>query len=359
MKILSSPWMKWIALLTAILAIAWGVWRWTHTPADDMLAQGNGRIQATEIDVAAKTAGRVDRILVNEGDLVKVGDVIAFMDMKSVEAQLNQALAQAASERNSKEAALALVAQREADIAASQAVQVQRQSELDLATKTNARMQTLFTKRAISAQEADETAARMHNAVASLNAASAQIMASEAAVKAAKAQVDHAQAGIDAADAFVERLRTEKEDCVLRAPRAGRVQYRIVEPGEVVAGGGKVVSLVDLGDVYMTFFLPEMAAGRVAIGSEARIVLDAAPQYVIPAEVSYVATVAQFTPKAVETQSERQKMMFRVKARIAPELLNQYSVYVKTGLPGMAYARLDANKPWPEKLQIKMPEVQK
>lgn len=199
----------------------------------------------------------------------------------------------------------------------------------------------------------------MHNAVASLHAASAQIVASEAAVKAAKAQVDHAQAGIDAADAFVERLRTEKEDCVLRAPRAGRVQYRIVEPGEVVAGGGKVVSLVDLGDVYMTFFLPEMAAGRVAMGSEVRIVLDAVPQYVIPAQVSYVATVAQFTPKEVETQSERQKMMFRVKARIDPELLSQYSKYVKTGLPGMAYARLDANKPWPEKLQVRLPEVKK
>lgn len=359
MSILSTPWLKRVALLVAALAVAWGVWRFTNKPVDDTLAQGNGRIQATEIDVAAKTAGRVDSILVNEGDLVKAGDVVAYMDRKSIEAQLNQAIAQAASERNSKEAALALVAQREADIAAAHAVFVQRQSELDLANKTNARTQTLYTKRALSAQEADETAARANNASASLSAARAQIMAAEAAVHAAKAQVDHAQAGIEAADAFVQRLRTELEDCVLRAPRAGRVQYRIVEPGEVVAGGGKVVSLVDLGDVYMTFFLPEVAAGHLAIGSEARVVLDAAPQYVIPAQVSYVASVAQFTPKAVETQSERQKMMFRVKARFDPELLSQYSEYVKTGLPGMAYVRTDANKAWPEKLQIRMPDVRK
>lgn len=358
MNIMSNPWFKRIVLLTAVLGVAWGVWRLMNKPGDDdMLATGNGRIQATEIDIAAKVAGRVERIQVKEGDFVEAGEVVAYMDMKSIEAQLSQAMAQAASERNSKEAALALVAQREADIAAAEAVFVQRQSELELASKTDVRTQTLFAKRALTAQEADESTARVHNADAGLNAARAQIMAAQAAVIAAKAQVEHAQSSIDAANAFVERLRTELEDCVLRTPRAGRVQYRIVEPGEVVAGGGKILSLVDLGDVYMTFFLPEIAAGRVAIGSEARIVLDAASQYVLPAQVSYVATVAQFTPKAVETQSERQKMMFRVKARIDPELLRQYSEYVKTGLPGMAYVRLDANQPWPDTLRIRMPEM--
>jgi len=112
---------------------------------------------------------------------------------------------------------------------------------------------------------------------------------------------------------------------------------------------------VDIGDVYMTFFLPEMAAGRVALGSEVRIVLDAARQFVIPAQVSYVASVAQFTPKTVETQSERQKMVFRVKARIDPELLKKYPEQVKTGLPGMAHLRLDAQRNWPAELQVKLP----
>jgi HlyD family secretion protein len=129
----------------------------------------------------------------------------------------------------------------------------------------------------------------------------------------------------------------------------------VVQPGEVVGSGGKVVSLVDISDVYMSFFLPEMAAGRVALGSEVRIVLDAARQFVIPAQVSYVASVAQFTPKTVETRSERQKMVFRVKARIAPELLQKYPEQVKTGLPGMAHLRLDAARPWPDELQVRLP----
>ena len=98
------------------------------------------------------------------------------------------------------------------------------------------------------------------------------------------------------------------------------MQYRVAQPGEVLGAGGKVLNIVDLADVYMTFFLPEQAAGRVALGQDVRIILDAAPQYVIPAAVSFVASTAQFTPKTVETASERQKLMFRVKAQISPEL---------------------------------------
>jgi HlyD family secretion protein len=113
--------------------------------------------------------------------------------------------------------------------------------------------------------------------------------------------------------------------------------------------------MVDLVDVYMTFFLPANQAGRVVLGQEARLVLDAVPQYVIPARVSYVASVAQFTPKTVETASEREKLMFRVKARIDPELLKKYMTAVKTGVPGMAYLRLDQEAVWPEQLDVKVP----
>jgi len=143
---------------------------------------------------------------------------------------------------------------------------------------------------------------------------------------------------------------------LLKSPRAGRVQYRIAQPGEVLGAGGKVLNLVDLGDVYMTFFLPETAVGKVAMGSEVRIVLDAALQYVIPAKVSYVASTAQFTPKTVETASERQKLMFRVKAQIDRALLEKHLKVVKTGLPGVAWIKLDAQANWTANLEIKLPE---
>jgi HlyD family secretion protein len=131
------------------------------------------------------------------------------------------------------------------------------------------------------------------------------------------------------------------------------VQYRVAQPGEVVGAGGRVLSLVDLSDVYMTFFLPTAVVGRIALGTEVRLILDAAPQYVIPAQVSFVADVAQFTPKTVETASERQKLMFRVRAQIPPDLLRKHIAQVKTGLPGMAYIRIDPAVPWPARLRIK------
>jgi HlyD family secretion protein len=133
------------------------------------------------------------------------------------------------------------------------------------------------------------------------------------------------------------------------------VQYRVAEPGEVLDAGGVVLNLVDLADVYMTFFLPTQDAGRVAIGTEIRLVLDAAPQYVIPSRASFVADVAQFTPKTVETAEERQKLMFRIRAQIPPDLLREHIRQVKTGLPGMAYVRLDPQAEWPPELQARIP----
>jgi HlyD family secretion protein len=161
-----------------------------------------------------------------------------------------------------------------------------------------------------------------------------------------------ARSNVEAARVTIRRIDADIADSALKAPREGRIQYRVAQPGEVVAGGGKVLNLVDLSDVYMTFFLPETATGRVGIGSEIRIVLDAAPRWVVPARASFVADVAQFTPKTVETASERQKLMFRVKARIAPELLRRHIRQVKTGLPGMAYVKIDDAAAWPAKLTV-------
>ena len=159
-----------------------------------------------------------------------------------------------------------------------------------------------------------------------------------------------------AAAATVQRIDADVKDSELTAPRDGRVQYRLAQPGEVIGAGGKVLNMVDVSDVYISFFLPETVAGRVALGTEVRIVLDAAPQYVIPAQVSFVASTAQFTPKTVETQSERQKLMFRVKVKIDPELLKKHISVVKTGLPGVAWFKLDQGTQWPAELASKVPE---
>jgi len=318
------------------------------------MAGGNGRIEATEIDVATKLAGRVADVLVAEGDFVQAGQALAHMDVQGLQAQRDEARARQQQALQAVAGAEAQVALRESDHQAVQALVNQRESELDAARRRLARSETLALEGASSGQELDDDRARVHSAEAALAATRAQVKAAAAAITAARTQVPAARSAVAAADATIARVEVELADGVLKAPRAGRVQYRVAQAGEVIGGGGKVLNLVDLSDVYMTFFLPETVAGRVALGSEVRIVLDAAPQYVIPAKVSFVASTAQFTPKTVETASERQKLMFRVRAQIDRELLLKHLQQVKTGLPGMAWVKIDAQAPWPDKLAVKI-----
>lgn len=339
------------ALGLAVLALAgWGWTRLRPQGPGEAFVQGNGRIEATEIDIATKLPGRLRDVLVGEGDLVQAQQPLAHLQVQSLEAQYAEAQARLRQAESGVDSARAQVAVRESDRRAAQAVVAQREAELDAARRRLARSQALAQEGASSEQELDDDRARVRSVEAALAAAQAQVAAATAAVEAARTQTTGMQATVKAGGATVDRVKADLDDAVLTAPRAGRVQYRIAEAGEVLGAGGKVLNLVDLSDVYMSFFVPEAVAGRLALGSEVRLVLDAAPGLVIPAKVSFVASTAQFTPKTVETASERQKLMFRVRAQIAPELLKKHAEQVKTGLPGVAWVRLDAQQPWPAAL---------
>ncbi|WP_067733070.1 HlyD family secretion protein [Novosphingobium naphthalenivorans] len=316
------------------------------------IASGNGRIEATEIDIAAKAPGRVRKILVDEGDEVKAGQLLATIDTDTLQAQRAQAQAQVQAALSTVTSAQMQVTQAESQRSAAQAQLRQRQADLEAARRHLVRSTALASEGATPRQEQEDDHTRLQNAQAGVDAAKAQIAAIDATIATARAQAAGAQDNVSAAQALVRQVDANITDAQLRAPRDGRVQYRIAEPGEVVGGGGKVLNLIDLNDVYLTFFLPEEAAGRVALGDEARLVLDAAPDSVIPARISFVADVAQFTPKTVETKNEREKLMFRVRATIDPKLLAKIRKIVKSGMPGMAYVRTDHDKPWPAKLAL-------
>ena len=342
------------ALVVVVIVVA-AVYVWTTLRGngeDTGVISGNGRIEATEIDVATKLGGRVQDILVDEGDFVQAGQVLGHMQVQTLQAQLDEAQARLLQTMSSVDSALAQVTMRESDIAAAQGMVSMRESELDAAKRRLARSETLSREGASSEQELDDDRARVRGAQAGVVAAKAQVGAALSALTAAKTQVAGARATVTASEATVARIQVDITDSALIAPLAGRVQYRIAQPGEVLGGGGKVLNLVDLSDVYMNFFLPETVAGRLALDSEVRIVLDAAPEFVVPARLSYVASTAQFTPKTVETASERQKLMFRVKARIDRELLEKHIKQVKTGLPGVAWIKIDPAAEWPAELAL-------
>jgi HlyD family secretion protein len=177
-----------------------------------------------------------------------------------------------------------------------------------------------------------------------------------AAVKNFTSQRDQALSHIANAEAEVDRVQSIIDDLTLVSPRLGRVQYQLARAGEVVAAGAPIATILDLTDVYMTVFLPAADAGRLAVGDEARIILDPVPDYVIPAKVSFVAADAQFTPKTVETTDERAKLMFRVKLKIDAQVLQQFYTRVKTGVRGLGFVRTKADVEWPAELQVKLPK---
>ena len=343
-----------VGIAVVIAAAAWWMLRPQGLPAG--FASSNGRIEATEVDIATKTAGRIESIVVKEGQFVRQGEVLARMDTRVLNEQRLEAAAQIKEAQSAVAAAKALLDQRQSEMRASEAIVKQRQAELDSTSKRHARSSTLSQRGAVSAQQLDDDRAAAESGRAALESARAQVSAARAAIEAARTSIIQAQTRVEAAQATERRIMADIDDSELKAPRDGRIQYRVAEPGEVLAAGGRVLNMVDLADVYMTFFLPTEQAGLLAIGSEVRIILDAAPDLVIPANISFVASVAQFTPKTVETSDERLKLMFRVKARIPPELLAEHLEYVKTGLPGMAYVRLDNQQPWPATLMVRLPQ---
>lgn len=315
-----------IILIAGAGYLAWQLNGHADIPAG--LARANGRTEAERTDIATKYAGRIKEITVDEGDKVKAGQVVARLDSAQLEAQLREAEATAN--------------EREHQLNQAEALLRQRHSELALAEKDLSRSKELVSKGFASVERVDQRQSALETA--------------RATVGSAKAQVEQAKAGIEAAKARVASLQTELKDYSLVAPIDGRIQYRLAEPGEVLAAGGKVLTMLDLTNVYMTIFLPTVDAGRLAIGSEARIIFDAAPKYVVPAKVTFVASEAQFTPKQVETQSEREKLMFRVKVRIPQELLEKYERLVKTGITGVAYVKVSRTAEWPPDLAVKLPE---
>ncbi|WP_118136193.1 HlyD family secretion protein [Oceanicella sp. SM1341] len=324
---------RWVAIVV-VLAVALGAgayWYFGREPGlPPGFASANGRIEAERVTVATKFAGRLAEVLVHEGDTVEQGEVIARLDASQIEAQLREAKAG--------------VTQAEQSLAEARAVLRQREAELSFAEQELSRAASLGDRGVASRQTRELRQSERDTAAA--------------AVLSARAGIARTEAGIEAARATVDRLQADLSEYVLRAPRAGRVQYRLAEPGEILAAGGGIVTILDLAQVYMTVYLPTSAAGMLRYGAEARIVFDAAPQYVVPANVTFVASEAQFTPKYVETESEREKLMFRVKVTIPPELLAAHSRIVKAGVPGVSYVRLDPGAEWPQDLAVALPDAE-
>ncbi|MEM0948199.1 MAG: HlyD family efflux transporter periplasmic adaptor subunit [Pseudomonadota bacterium] len=318
-----------LALVVIILAVAigYGVLTDGQSPLPEGFAQGNGRLEAEQVDTAPTLPGRVSRVMAAEGSLVSVGDVLVEMDTDELSAALDRA-----------DAEVALAKQIKAE---AEAVVVQRESEELRALHELERADVLLRGQNIPESVFEERQTEHQVAKAVLGAAQARVATSDSQIVAAEAET--------------RRIKAQIEDSTLVAPMPGRVLYRLAEPGEVVGAGAPILTILSLEDVYMEVFLPAREAGLLPIGAEARIVLDALPEYAIPATVSFVSPEAQFTPKQVETLSEREQLVFRVRVRIPEDLVTGRIEHVKTGMRGIAVVQLTPDIAWPETLERRIP----
>ncbi len=317
--------MKKLIIIAVVLLVLLGLggyayWEYRHEQEmrHPKFYSGNGRLEATEIYIATKIAGRVEKVFVKEGDIVHVGDKLVQMQTSTLEAEKAETLANLTVLQGNLEMAKATLMEKESVYAYAQ--------------KESERQVGLRLKDAQSQKVAEQAYTDMKKA--------------EAEVAIAKANITVAEGQIAAEKAKLQRIENDIKDSTLVATKEGRIQYLLAHEGEVLPAGGRAMNLVNLTDVYMTFFLPTNIASQVQIGAEVMLVFDVAPDDPVAAKVTFIDPVAQFTPKSVETKIEREKLMFRVKAHIDPALLKQYIADVKTGMPGVAYVKVDPKADW-------------
>jgi HlyD family secretion protein len=319
-------WGRFASLLLVLAVSGGGAIYWLKYSKPSLppgIVSGNGRLEADKIDISTKFPGRVAELLADEGDVVKGGQIVARMDTRDLETSLKKAEAQVVGAQRALDEARANV--------------VQQQSQLTLARQQLDRTQSLVPSGIATRELLDQRQQQVDAATAALNAANFRVAVAERVLEAGQHDA--------------ELYKVNIADNTLRAPRDGRIQYRIANIGEVLPSGGNVFTMLDLSYVYMDIYLSTAEAGKSKIGDDARIVLDARPDLAIPAKVTFIADQAQFTPKAVETKSEREKLMFRVRVRIDHERLRVHADKVKSGVPGVAYVKHNPQVPWPKGLQ--------
>ena len=239
------------------------------------------------------------------------------------------------------------VARADAEIAAYR--QQQKVAKLELDNAKQMRREDL-----VSASELAKRQADFERATASVKAAQAARAEAQAAVAQGQAAVAEAEAGVKQAQAQADTAASADADMAIRSPLTARVEYRLVEPGTVIGAGSRVISLLDPADVSMNVFLPNATVGGLRVGDEARLVLDGIDA-VFPAQVSFIASEAQFTPKAVETADEREKLVFRVKLKVPADVAQRYDRLLKGGMTGDGYVRRDSSQAWPLALEVRLP----
>jgi HlyD family secretion protein len=385
-----------IALAAALSSLAAGAWMaWRPTARGPTVIETSGRVEGDQAAVGARVGGKVVRLAVREGERVAAGQTVAQLGSEQVRAQLEQAdhgvhearerlaearAAVAAAERGTEaaEAGVALaegesrarIGEADAALGAARARLRQAEADLALAAQDHGRSRELFRRALIAAQQADAARTTWEVARATMEAAGKRVAQAEETLELARASrlaievrrrdartaVEHvararaavaaARARIEAAEATRALARANLGDTTVAAPFAATVLETLVQPGEVVAAGTPLMTMVDLSRLHAKVYVAEADLGRVKVGDPARVYTDAFPGRGFEAAVSEVAEQAEFTPRDVHMKDERARLVFAVKLA-----LRTPAGILKPGMPVDARIRWTPEAPWGDGLE--------
>ncbi len=306
------------------LAIAWWVLLRPDSGARTSL-EASGTVEATEAALGFPLTGRIEAVLVREGDRVRAGQDLARLDRAEIEARQQQTVAQAAVAR----AQLTELTRgfRGEEIAQARSAQEAADRRLDDARQALERTRTLRAGGAVSQEALDRAQVAFDVAQSQRDQAVEQSRLMTAGPRPEK--IDAARAMVAQADAAVRALDATLDNLTVRSPFDGLVTARHREPGEIVPGGGAVLSVTRTDDRWVRIYVPEDRIGAVQIGAPAVITADTYAGTRYGGEVVFIASEAEFTPKSVQTREERVKLVYAVKVRVTDDSLYQ----LKPGMP--------------------------
>ncbi|HET7696221.1 MAG TPA: efflux RND transporter periplasmic adaptor subunit [Vicinamibacterales bacterium] len=345
-----------LAAAALVIVVSWPALFPAPSP---QVLRASGRIEGREVTLAAKTIqGRVKRLLADEGQTVKAGQLLAELDAAQVEAQVNAAAAGVATlEAQVRQAALdvaytaknseASIAAARATLSSAQAHVVRANAVMVNAAAAHERADALFRGGAISKHELDAAEMALRTSRADVAAAEKDVTRAEANLALAQASSDTIelkrqqlaalQQSRRSAAARLDEAQANLAERLIVAPEAGTIISRPAEVGDVVNPGSPIFQVVDMGRLYVKVYIPEPDIAKLRLGDPAEVFVDAFPGRSFAARISKIHDQAEFTPKNVETAEERLKLVFGVElALVNPEGL------LKPGMPADTVIHFDA-----------------
>jgi HlyD family secretion protein len=322
--------MKKAVVLVVLLIVIGGIYFYVQRnkkPIDENVVRVSGNIEITDAALSFKIAGRVSERLVTEGDMVKAGQTIAKLDDVDLHQEVNLRQAELeAAKASLKELQAGF---RPEEIQEATATLARARAEEERYKKDYERQQGLFQKEVISQRELEATRMSYETATAKVREAEQQLNLRKKGFRAE--QIEQGEAKLQQSQQALDIAETRLGYATIVSPFDGLVLSKSIEPGEYVSAGTPIVTIGQMNNVWLRAYIDETDLGRVQVGQSAKVMTDSYPNKSYPGQISFISSESEFTPKTVQTEKERVKLVYRIKIDISnPEM------QLKPGMPADA-----------------------